>query len=170
MNRQLHIIGLGGAGCNAVEHIYGKGVPARYTCISYPQRSSIPKDINFLTIASVSNRDLFDAYDLVGKNHRYILLAGLGGKTGSYLVEELVNMLCYQRREFLAVCSMPFAFEGCQRRSVAESVRSKYQSMSNFIFFDLNSLVRIWGDITLSDAFDKADERFYWLSLFQNYN
>ncbi|MCX6227093.1 MAG: hypothetical protein NTV01_20480 [Bacteroidia bacterium] len=42
--------------------------------------------------------------------------------------------------------------------------------MNNFICFDLNSITNHWGDITIMDAFEKADERFYWLSQVRNYN
>ncbi|MCX6227378.1 MAG: hypothetical protein NTV01_22015 [Bacteroidia bacterium] len=170
MTRQLHFIGLGGGGCNAVEYIHSKGIQANYTCISHPERSSLPSDIHFQTFARLSKWDLFDGYDLVRKNRRYVLLSGLGGKTGTYLVEEFMLLLQYQNRDFLTICSLPFAFEGHQRRIFAERFRAKFQSMKNFICFDLNSIVKHWADITLTDAFEKADERFYWLSQVQNYN
>ena len=170
MTRQLHFIGLGGAGCNAVEYIHGKGIPATYTCISHPERPSLPSDIHFSSFARLSKWDLFDGYDLVAKNRRYILLAGLGGNTGTYLVEEFMFLLQYHNRAFSVICSLPFTFEGQQRRIIANRVRTKFQSMNNFICFDLDSLVKHWGDMTLTDAFGKADERFYWLSQVQNYN
>jgi cell division GTPase FtsZ len=170
MTRQLHFIGLGGGGCNAVEYIYGKGVQAKYTCISHPERSTLSSDIRFFTFARLNKKDLFDEYDLVRKNRRYILLTGLGGNTGTYLVEEFIHLLQYHNRDFLAICSLPFTFEGQQRRIIANRVWTKFQSMNNFICFDLNSIVRRWGDMTLTEAFEKADERFYWLSQVENYN
>jgi cell division GTPase FtsZ len=170
MTRQLHFIGLGGGGCNAVEYVHSKGIQATYTCISYPERPSLPSDIHFSTFARHNKWDLFDGYDLVRKNRRYVLLAGLGGKTGTYLVEEFILLLQYQNRNFLTICSLPFAFEGYQRRTIANGVRTKFQSMNNFICFDLNSIVKHWGDMTLTDAFEKADERFFWLSQGLNFN
>lgn len=170
MLKGLHFIGLGGAGCTALEYIHRQGVQAHYTCITYPERSTLPSDIHFLPFIRECPRDIFDGYDLVGRNQWFILLAGLGGETGTYLVEEFTHLLLYRRRDFFTICSLPFAFEGHQRRTIADGVRAKFESMNNFICFDHNSIVKQWGDMNLTEVFDKADERFFWLSQVQNYN
>lgn len=161
MNKRIHFIGLGGAGCTALEHIYQQGIQAKYTCISYPERPELPPDIHFIKYARLSKWHLFEVGNLFKENCRYILLAGLGGNTGSYLVEELTPFLWVRNKEFLVLCSSPFSFEGAQRRIIAEKVKTKFQSMDNFICFDLEDMRQIWGNITLKGAFDHANKEFY---------
>ena len=161
MNKKIHFIGLGGAGCNALEHIYRQGIQAKYTCISYPGRPELPPDIQFIKYARLSKWHLFEAGNLFKENSKYVLLAGLGGETGSYLVKELTSFLWVRNKEFLILCSSPFSFEGNQRRIIAAGVKIKFQSMSNFICFDLEEMRQIWGNISLKAAFDKADNEFY---------
>ena len=158
---QIHFIGLGGAGCNALEHIYRQGIHANYTCISYPERPELPPDVYFIKYARLSKWHLFEVGNLFKENCRYVLLAGLGGNTGSYLIEELLPILWVRYKEFLVLCSSPFSFEGAQRRIIAERVKTKFQSMDNFICFDLEEMRQIWGNISLKAAFDKADNEFY---------
>ena len=137
MNKRIHFIGLGGAGCNALEYIYRQGIKANYTSITYPERPHLPPDVHFNAYARISKWHLFEAGTLFNENCRYILLAGLGGDTGSYLVEELTPLLWVQNKEFLILCSSPFSFEGNQRRIIAAGVKTKFQSMSNFVQFYL---------------------------------
>jgi len=170
ISKPIHFIGLGGAGCNALEYIHQQGIKAKYTGISYLERPHLPKDIHFITFVRQSKWQLFDGSKLFTQHCRYILLAGLGGNTGSYLVEELTQLLKARHIEFLTICSFPFSLEGNQRRITAEKVKTRFESTVNFICFDLNFIIRTWGDQTLSSAFEKADQQFYWLSQGLNFN
>ena len=69
---QIHFIGLGGAGCNALEHIYRQGIHANYTCISYPERPELPADIHFIKYARLSKWHLFEAGNLFKENSKYL--------------------------------------------------------------------------------------------------
>lgn len=168
--KPTHFVGLGGAGCNALEYIHQQGIIAKYTCISYPERPHLPENIRFIPFIRESKWQKCDGSKLFTRNCRYILLAGLGGNMGSYLVEELTQQLEARHIQFLTICSSPFSFEGKQRRKAAEKVTARFQSTINFICFDLNFLIGTWGDQTLSSAFERADQQFYWLSQGLNYN
>lgn len=170
VNKGIHYIGLGGAGCHAIEYIHKKGVKAKFIGISYPVRLHLPADIQFISYVRVSKSQKFDGRELIKDNFRYVLLAGLGGNTGTCLVEELTHLLMSRNKEFQAICSLPFTFEGEQRRMLAQRVKTKFQSSGNFICFDLNLIRKNWDDMTLSRAFEKADEQFFWLSQVQNFN
>jgi cell division GTPase FtsZ len=166
MFKPTHFIGLGGAGCNALEFIHQQGVAAEFTCISDRKNLHLPENFRFIPFIRDRKRDVFDGSKLFfARNCRYILLAGLGGNTGSYLVEELTQQLLGQNIQFLTICSHPFALEGKQRSMTAERIIARFSSTTNFICFDLNLLIRGWGgDLTISSAFEKADQQFYWLS------
>lgn len=170
ISKPIHFIGLGGAGCNALEYIHQQGIKAKYTGISYPERLCLPRTIQFIPFIRESKWDMFDGSKLFTNKCRYILLAGLGGDTGTYLVEALTHQLVTRHIQFLTICSFPFSLEGNQRRITAEKVKTRFESSLSFICFDLNFLIRTWGDQTLSSAFEMADQQFYWLSQGLNFN
>ena len=46
--KQLHFVGLGGAGTNTVEYFYRMGIKGNYTCITNPERPNLPSEIKFI--------------------------------------------------------------------------------------------------------------------------
>ncbi len=211
--RPLHFVGLGGAGCNVLEHIHKKGIDAKYTCITTPPRNNLSAGINFIdyspfgvnngnennptnhasgrgqvpeiTSNMINSLILMDRMpegkdgkeDCTGPipgsgipgpvrqvfshDHKYVLLAGLGGFTGTSLAVQLTPWLKETNKEFITICSLPFHFEGLKRRSYAENAMEKLQAIPNFSHYRLETLRRKYGDITIKDAFEKADEDFY---------
>ena len=170
MSKKFHFIGLGGAGCNALEYIYRQGIKAKYTCISYPERPELPPDIRFIKCTRQIKRHLFETGSLFKEDSKYILLAGLGGDTGSNLLVELASILWVRNKEFILLCSLPFSFEGAQRRVIAGNIKTRFKSMDNFICFDLEEMRQIWGNVTLKVAFEKADKEFYNLFLTRGFS
>ena len=47
-------------------------------------------------------------------NDKYIIIAGLGGYTGTYITEEVAKLLKIGNKTFSIICSMPFNVEGKQ--------------------------------------------------------
>ncbi len=98
---------------------------------------------------------------LFRESHRYVLLAGLGGYTGTYMTEELALLLRKRRMDFYIICSLPFSFEDSRRQSFAHRVVNKLQSVNNFKYFELETIRNTYGDITLKHAFQRGDEQFF---------
>ena len=94
-------------------------------------------------------------------DHKYVLLAGLGGFTGTSLAVQLTHWLKETNREFITICSLPFHFEGQNRSSYAEDAMEKLQAIPNFKHYRLETLRRKYGNMTIKDAFEKANENFY---------
>lgn len=174
---KIHFVGLGGGGCNALEHIYKKGVKAKYTCITSPTRPHLPLEIKFIRFDSpkehFSTDDFEDYFSLsteienVFRNDStYILMAGFGGYTGTNLTRELSKYLSKRNKKFMVICSMPFQFEGRGRNSFALRTKKELDYYPNFKCFDLEMIREIHGDMVLSKAFAKADEQFY--TIFKN--
>jgi hypothetical protein len=178
-SREFHFVGLGGGGCNALENIHKKGVRAKYTCVTNPLRPHLPPDVEFVRFVppacfdrnymdSISKQS-FDAAALPGPeiqhifrdDSTYVLLAALGGYTGSKLVRELAEYLVLKNKRFIIICSAPFSFEGKVNIALAERIKEQLRPLPDFHCFDLQSLREIHGNMTLSDAFAKADEQFY---------
>lgn len=91
----------------------------------------------------------------------YLLVAGLGGYTGSYFLEALSIYLHENGFDFLSVASVPFAFEGSRRGSRARSVLSNLSGLRNVFHFELDEIIHRYGHMTVSEAFTTADGYFF---------
>ena len=181
INHPLHLVGLGGAGCNALELIYNKNINARFTGISELEKRSEPlSGINYIdfippkrihlktadedySISDMSQKLVLPDHikKLFEENHRYVLLAGLGGYTGSYMIEELALLLSKWGKDFSIICSLPFSFEDSVRKSIAWRVVHKLHPLNRVKYFDLDTIRDKYGDISLKHAFQKGDEQFF---------
>lgn len=178
--KEIHIIGLGGAGCNALEYVHRQGVQAKYTCITDPQRLHLSPEIDSIQFSppvrnhfkygklfvQLSDMDRNfsvpqEITDLFENDNKFVLLAGLGGYTGSFLIEKLFPWLQAMDKDYLTICSLPYTFEGQDRRALAESMKITLQYFPNFKWFRLDTLRDTYGNLTLRDAFLTADKEFY---------
>jgi len=178
-DKPVHFVGLGKAGCKALEYIYSKGIEAKYTGITDPgiQLSpsidfipfSSPKQIRYKTNGEeIRISDLDQKFvlpdqikELFNEDCHYIILAALGGFTGTYMAKELTLMLQDQKMSFRTICSLPFPFEGKPKNRIAESALQRLLPVPGFRYFSLDSFSEYYDNLTLSEAFEKADEHFY---------
>jgi cell division protein FtsZ len=170
--RSVHFVGLGGGGCNALEHIHGKGVKARYTYITHPERPALPAGIRFISADPAQVNHLLQEPEtffsqspaienVFTEDATYILLAALGGDTGTTLVRELSRYLSKRGKSFMAICSTPFQFEGKRRIRLAEQAKGILEHSPNFRWFSLEAIRETHGNMLLSKAFALADEQFF---------
>jgi len=176
----IHFIGLGGAGSSQVEFLYSKGVKGKFTCISNPVRPNLPKEIQFVHFIppgksydknGVEKHRISDLeqpivipdsiLNIFNSNDVFVLLSGLGGYTGTFMTEELTLLLNQRRKLFLTISSLPFKFEGQKRRLIAENTLNKLKSMDRFQYYELENLKTKYGNLTLKDVFEKANEELY---------
>jgi cell division GTPase FtsZ len=167
-----HIIGLGGAGSNMALYFHSRGVKARYTLISNPERKGLPPDVDFIRfvppalpgpIHGLSDMNvplvLPEAISRkFGGGERYILVCGLGGYTGTYMMQELTALFTAKGYEFRAFCCLPFAFES-PRRGMALGWAGRYVRRKEFTFFDMDDLKAEYGNLPLEGAFERIHER-----------
>ncbi|MEX0882984.1 MAG: hypothetical protein WDZ72_05865, partial [Cyclobacteriaceae bacterium] len=172
----VHIIGLGGAGTNILEHFHKKGIKGKYTSITNCERPHFHEEINFIRFLPPtmenksgeenvwSNSDMSQSLDtpqeikdLFDPNDQYFLLAGLGGYTGTNMVETLTTWLLKKDMNFVVICTLPFAFEGSSRNSYASEVVRKFRHLPNFKYFDLEAVMEVHGNNTIP----VANEHFY---------
>ncbi len=183
-SKQIHFIGLGNAGSEALKHIYSKGIVGKFTSVN-DISTSIP-DINFIKFVappdkwiskgdkliriSKMNNEIIISDELkkvFENNERFILLAGLSGFTGTKLTAALNEYLKKQNKDFISICSLPFDFESDPRKLNAQIVVNNLKSKSNFEFFRLQSIREQYGNLKLKDAFLLGNEFFYKIYLSQ---
>jgi cell division GTPase FtsZ len=180
--KPLHIIALGGAGCNFLRFIYSDGVKAKYTAVTSDSKN-IPKDstFEFIHFAPPQKEVMIDCGTFVDKlistdmknrlqmpdaiykhlesDDKFIIISGLGGYISSFFTEDTANYLSKNGKTFLIICTLPFSFEG-ERTRFAEHTRKKLSSFDNFKYIELNSLRENYGNVGIKAAFQKIDELF----------
>ena len=171
----LHFIGLGGAGCNIIEHIHKKGINARYTCITIPERPHLPADIEFIQLGPAEHdyhnyqaelKDLEisgEVKNLFDCDSMFVLFAGFGGTTGTNLTRQLSAILHQNNKKFMVIYTMPFNFEGVSRNAFALKTKQAIDGISNVHSFNLEVIRHNYGNVKLNVAFQKADEHCYQL-------
>jgi hypothetical protein len=179
-NKTTHFIGLGNCGCNVLQFFHQKGLEGKYTGIAELGARILYADINYISFTpprydpfNLSNpKVLFpdmrqklvmpaEVKDLFRENHRYVLIAGLGGYTGTKMVEELTHWLDDVGEVFVTICSLPFHFEGKIRNTIAEKSLIKLRQICNFRYFDHISIMDHCVDLTVPDVFRLGNQKFY---------
>lgn len=177
---ETHIVGLGRGGTNAVKYIWNQWEKGRFTVINDPDNADIPDGINLIPFHSPKirkfsgkHRDFYipdidqalelpdELTGLFRENCRLVLLAGLGGYTGTKMAEALSLMLHKEQKDFLTICSMPFSFEGRNRLTIARESKERMKAIPNCYFFELDMLRNDYVNMALSEAFTAADRCFY---------
>jgi len=179
--KTTHFIGLGDCGCNVLEFFHKKGLEGKYTGITELGERILYPGINYIPFTpprydpfNLSKPKAFfpdmrqklimpeEIKDLFSENHRYVLLAGLGGYTGTKMVEELTLWLDDIGKVFVTICSLPFYFEGKIRNTNAEKSLIKLRSIYNFRYFDHIAIMdQCLGSQTVTDAFLLGNQKFY---------
>jgi cell division GTPase FtsZ len=177
--KPLHIIGFGGAGSNFVEYAHAQGVKSKFTCISDPVRENLSPAIKFFRfepppeVISLYRDELLlrsdmsiplevpDAiYEIFAPDDNYVIVAGLGGYTGTFFMEHFAEWLAINKKSFTALCSLPFTFERGSKRKYINRVHEKYKSNPDFHFIPLPNYQAKYGDLPITDFFEVIHKEF----------
>ncbi len=175
----IKVIGVGGGGSNAVNHMYNKGI----------------KDVNFV----VCNTDaqalhnspvtvklqLGDALtegrgagskaeigreaamesearirEVISSNTNMIFItAGMGGGTGTGAAPVIARIAKEMGILTVAIVTIPFRFEGPERINQAiEGINLLKDHVDSLLVINNEKLREIYGNLKVSNAFDKADD------------
>ena len=145
------LVGLGGSGCNAVKQVHQQLPSIPILLIDTDERSfiDVSEDRFFSVGNNVTNglssggdvelgrqsiekeasrlRARFDSVDLL------LIVTGLGGGTGTGATPVLVRIAREAKAQTLVLASLPFAFEGKQRRQLAEDAIRRMRSNADAI-------------------------------------
>ena len=138
--KKLHIIGLGTAGTNIAVRLKQNGIVGKYTCITRFPSFIEPKEVaNYikgffhieydyrlevsLNYDSIDENQLkplsIDMQERLSDNCFYIILVGLGSWTGTSLIQRTLEFLTSNNEQYLAICQLPFEFDGEFRKNFA---------------------------------------------------
>ncbi len=176
----IKVIGVGGAGSNAVNHMYlhQKLDNVNYiVCNTDSQAlaaSPVPTKIQIgktltgglgagskkETGRQAALENLEDIEEALGdKTKMLFITAGMGGGTGTGAAPEIAKLAKEKGILTLAIVTMPFLYEGEKRRKQAvEGIRTLRQHVDSLIVVENEKLVELYGDLGFTEAFAKSNE------------
>ncbi len=174
----IKVIGVGGGGSNAVNHMYRQGIKGVefIVCNTDAQAlemSPIPNKVQLgssLTegrgagaIPEVGRNaaieNIEDIRKVLLQNTRMVFItAGMGGGTGTGAAPIIAQTAREMGILTVAIVTIPFEFEGKRRRQQAdEGIELLKQSVDTIIIIQNQKLREMFGNLNLTDAFAKAD-------------
>lgn len=175
----IKVIGVGGGGGNAVNHMYKQGISGVdfIVCNTDAQAlelSSIPNKVQLgasLTEGMGAGADpsvgensaiesIEDIKRMLGSNTKMLFItAGMGGGTGTGASPVLAKAAKELGILTVAIITTPFAFEGKRRRVQAEDGLSELKKyVDSYLVISNDRLRDIFGNLTMTAAFAKADD------------
>lgn len=175
----IKVIGVGGGGSNAVNHMFNQGIRGVnfMVCNTDAQdleASPVPMKIQLgrnLTegrgagsIPDVGRSAALESVDdirqALGHHTKMAFVtAGMGGGTGTGAAPVIADLARQMGILTVGIVTMPFAFEGRRRRMQAEEGLEQLRECVDTILVISNEKLReIFGNLTYSAAFAKADD------------
>jgi len=175
----IKVIGVGGGGGNAVNHMYKQGISGVdfIVCNTDAQAlelSPIPNKVQLgvsLTEGMGAGADpdvgensaiesIEDIKRMLGTNTKMLFItAGMGGGTGTGASPVLAKAAKELGILTVAIVTTPFTFEGKRRRSQAEEGLEELRKyVDSYLVISNDRLREIFGNLTMTAAFAKADD------------
>lgn len=178
-NSIIKVIGVGGGGSNAVNHMFNKGIVGVDFIVCNTDRqaldiSPVPYKIQLgaqLTDGrgagmlpevgmAAANENIDEIRELLSKNTKMVFVtAGMGGGTGTGAAPVIAKVAKDLGILTVGIVTIPFNFEGKKRRLQAEEGLNKMRENVDTLLVINNERLREFGkDMSLTDAFSYADD------------
>ena len=178
-NSIIKVIGVGGGGSNAVNHMFNQGIVGVDFIVCNTDRqaldiSPVPYKIQLgaqLTDGrgagmlpevgmAAANENIEEIRELLSKNTKMVFVtAGMGGGTGTGAAPVIAQVAKDLGILTVGIVTIPFNFEGKKRRLQAEEGLNKMRENVDTLLVINNERLREFGkDMSLTDAFCYADD------------
>ena len=175
----IKVIGVGGGGSNAVNHMYEQGIHGVEfvvcnTDIQALRQSRVKNRIQLgkeLTegLGAGSNRErgkgaALESIDYIdsilrNKTKMVFITAGMGGGTGTGAAPVIASRAKELGILTIAIVTLPFSFEGKRRIEPAMvGIDELEQQVDALLIINNDRLLEIYGNLKLSEAFAKAND------------
>jgi len=174
----IKVVGVGGGGSNAVNHMYKMGIKDVNFVVSNTdsqalENSPVPVKIQLgssLTEgrgagnkpaigrdAALENLD--DIIEILSSNTKMVFItAGMGGGTGTGAAPVIAKTAKDLGILTIGIVTLPFRFEGKRRQQQAiEGIREMKKHVDSLLIINNEKLREIHGDCTMKEAFANAD-------------
>jgi cell division protein FtsZ len=178
-NSIIKVIGVGGGGSNAVNHMYRLGIKGVdfIICNTDKQaldKSPVPNKIQLgfestkgLGAGSIPDVGRDAALESINEIKRFLgegtqmvfITAGLGGGTGTGAAPVIASIARELGILTVGIVTIPFAFEGKKRRAQAEAgLEEMKKYVDTLLVIGNDKLREIYGNLKMSEAFAHADD------------
>ncbi len=175
----IKVIGVGGGGSNAVNHMYRLGIKGvdfvvcntdHQALDTSPVPTKIPLGQSLTegrgagSIPDVGKNaaieNLEDINEILAKNTKMIFVtAGMGGGTGTGAAPVIAQAAKDMGILTVGIITVPFTFEGRKRRTQAEEgIEKMRESVDTLLVINNDKLREMFGNLTLVNAFENADD------------
>ena len=175
----IKVIGVGGGGSNAVNHMYNQGIVGVNFVICNTdaqalEQSAVPLQVQLgpgLTEGrgagsqpEVGKNATIESIDeikqaLSGGTKMVFITAGMGGGTGTGGAPIVAKAARELGILTVGIVTAPFAFEGRKRIMQAQKgIEEMKESVDTLIIVSNDKLRDLYGNASLSEAFSKADD------------
>lgn len=177
-NSIIKVIGVGGGGSNAVNHMYERGIKdvefiVCNTDIQALALSSVPAKLQIGTAltqglgaganpekgreAALESKE--EIRDMLSISTRMLFItAGMGGGTGTGAAPIIAEIARELGVLTVAIVTAPFAFEGKKKRKHAENGINQLKEHCDTVLVISNDKLReVYGNLKMSEAFAQAD-------------
>jgi cell division protein FtsZ len=177
-NSIIKVIGVGGGGSNAVNHMFRLGIKGVDFIICNTDKQALEKSpvTNKVQLGLQSTRGLgagsipgvgrdaaLESIEeiknfLSGDTQMVFITAGLGGGTGTGAAPVIASIAREMGILTVGIVTIPFTFEGKKRRAQAEAgLEEMKKYVDTLLVIGNDKLREIYGNLKMSEAFEHAD-------------
>ncbi|MDR1417408.1 MAG: cell division protein FtsZ [Prevotellaceae bacterium] len=175
----IKVVGVGGGGCNAVNYMYELGIKdvdfvVCNTDVQALSNSPVPVKIQLgkkitegLGAGSdpeqgriAAEESLSEVAELIRSNTKMVFItAGMGGGTGTGAAPVIAKVAKDMGILTVAIVTLPFSsLEPWRMETAYSGIRELRKYVDSLLVINNEKLLELYGDLTLFEALDKADE------------
>jgi cell division protein FtsZ len=175
----IKVIGVGGGGSNAVNHMYKQGIKGVDFIVCNTDQQSLdvsPVPLKVVLGASLTKGRGAGSLPEVGRNaaiesieeikellsnntEMLFITAGLGGGTGTGAAPIIAKAAKEMGILTVGIVTIPFGFEGKKRKAQAdEGLEALKQNVDTLLVISNDKLREIYGNLKVTEAFGHADD------------
>ena len=176
---QIKVIGVGGGGSNAVNHMYKKGIQDVNFVICNTDAQALhnsPVSVKLQlgdvltegrgagSKSEIGRQAAMESIDrikevLSSNTNMVFITAGMGGGTGTGAAPVIASTAKEMGILTVAIVTIPFRFEGPERINQAiEGINQLKDHVDSLLVINNEKLREIYGNLTVSKSFEKADD------------
>lgn len=178
-NSIIKVIGVGGGGSNAVNHMYRLGIKGVDFIICNTDKQALDKSpvpfkiqlgaqstkgLGAGSIPDVGRDAALESIEeiksyLTESTQMVFITAGLGGGTGTGAAPVIASVAKELGILTVGIVTIPFSFEGKKRRAQAEAgLEEMKKYVDTLLVIGNDKLREIYGNLKMSEAFEHADD------------
>ena len=176
---QIKVIGVGGGGSNAVNHMYKKGIQDVNFVICNTDAQALHNSPVAVKLqlgdvltegrgagskSEIGRQAAMESIDrikevLSSNTNMVFITAGMGGGTGTGAAPVIASTAKEMGILTVAIVTIPFRFEGPERINQAiEGINALKDHVDSLLVINNEKLREIYGNLTVSKSFEQADD------------